>query len=124
MPEMLGAGRAVVRRSTVTVEVHDIGQNPLYSMPEGRGFPVIDLAVQVSPEKVVAGILEHEPDIVGFSAFIPMFKADINVLQKGGPARPGDRSWSAAPPPHRGERRCGRRRRRRGRRRGRMEGVP
>jgi hypothetical protein len=96
---MLGAGRAVVRRSTVTVEVHDIGQNPLYSMPEGRGFPVIDLAVQVSPEKVVAGILEHEPDIVGFSAFMPMFKADINVLQKGGPARPGDRSWWAAPPP-------------------------
>jgi hypothetical protein len=52
---------------------------------------VIDLAVQVSPEKVVAKILENEPDIVGFSAFMPMFKADTNVLQKAGPARPGDR---------------------------------
>ena len=48
---------------------------------------MIDLGVRVSPEKVVAGILEHEPDIVGFSAFLttmPMFKADINVLQKAG----------------------------------------
>ncbi|GAA1330866.1 cobalamin-dependent protein [Pseudonocardia xinjiangensis] len=48
------------------------------------GFFVIDLAVQVSPEKVVEKILEHEPDIVGFSAFMPMFEADINVLQKAG----------------------------------------
>jgi methanogenic corrinoid protein MtbC1 len=76
--------QAVVRRSTVTDEVPDIGQNLVNIMPEGRGFPVIDLAVQVSPEKVVAKILEHEPDIVGFSAFMPMFKADINVLQKAG----------------------------------------
>jgi len=44
--------------------------------------------VQVSPEKVIAGIQEHKPDIVGFSAFLtttmPMFKANINALQKAG----------------------------------------
>jgi methanogenic corrinoid protein MtbC1 len=42
----------------------------------------------VSPEKVIAGIHEHKPDIVGFSAFLtttmPMFKANINALQKAG----------------------------------------
>jgi cobalamin-dependent methionine synthase I len=81
---MLGAGQAVVRRSTVTDQMHDIGQKLVNIMPEGQGSPMIDLAVQVSPEKVVAKILEHEPDIVGLSAFMPMFKADINVLQKTG----------------------------------------
>ena len=49
---------------------------------------MIDLGVQVSPEKVIAGIQEHKPDIVGFSAFLtttmPMFKANINALQKAG----------------------------------------
>jgi 5-methyltetrahydrofolate--homocysteine methyltransferase len=49
---------------------------------------VIDLGVQVSPEKFVAAVEEHQPDIVGFSAFLtttmPMFKANINALEKAG----------------------------------------
>jgi methylmalonyl-CoA mutase cobalamin-binding domain/chain len=57
-------------------------------MFEGAGFQVIDLGVQVAPEKFVAAIQEHKPDIVGFSAFLtttmPMFKANINALQKAG----------------------------------------
>ena len=52
------------------------------------GFEVIDLGVQVAPEKFVAAIEEHQPDIVGFSAFLtttmPMFKANMNALEKAG----------------------------------------
>ncbi|MCE0764268.1 corrinoid protein [Pseudonocardia kujensis] len=74
--------------STVKGDVHDIGKNLVNIMLEGAGFHVIDLGVQVSPEKVIAGIHEHNPDIVGFSAFLtttmPMFKANINALQKAG----------------------------------------
>jgi 5-methyltetrahydrofolate--homocysteine methyltransferase len=74
--------------STVKGDVHDIGKNLVNIMLEGAGFHVIDLGVQVSPEKVIAGIQEHNPDIVGFSAFLtttmPMFKANINALQKAG----------------------------------------
>jgi 5-methyltetrahydrofolate--homocysteine methyltransferase len=44
--------------------------------------------VNVAPEKFVEEIGRHEPDIVGFSAFLtttmPMFKANINALQKAG----------------------------------------
>ena len=73
---------------TVKGDVHDIGKNLVNIMLEGAGFHVIDLGVQVSPEKVIAGIQEHKPDIVGFSAFLtttmPMFKANINALQKAG----------------------------------------
>jgi methylmalonyl-CoA mutase cobalamin-binding domain/chain len=73
---------------TVKGDVHDIGKNLVNIMLEGAGFHVIDLGVQVSPEKFVEAVVEHSPDIVGFSAFLtttmPMFKANINALEKAG----------------------------------------
>src|SRR5215510_6153042 len=73
---------------TVKGDVHDIGKNLVNIMLEGAGFHVIDLGVQVAPEKFVAAIEEYKPDVVGFSAFLtttmPMFKANINALQKAG----------------------------------------
>ena len=109
VPEMLIAGKAMagaldilrpllaetgaetigkVVMGTVKGDVHDIGKNLVNIMFEGAGFEVIDLGVQVAPEKFVAAIEQHKPDIVGFSAFLtttmPMFKANINALQKSG----------------------------------------
>jgi 5-methyltetrahydrofolate--homocysteine methyltransferase len=73
---------------TVKGDVHDIGKNLVDIMLEGAGFHVIDLGVQVAPEKFVAAVQEHQPDVVGFSAFLtttmPMFKANINALEKAG----------------------------------------
>ena len=109
VPEMLIAGRAMAGAlerlrpllaetgvesvgtfvmGTVKGDVHDIGKNLVNIMLEGAGFEVIDLGVQVAPEKFVAAVEEHQPDIVGFSAFLtttmPMFKANINALEKAG----------------------------------------
>ncbi len=109
VPEMLIAGRAMagaldilrpllaetgaetigkIVMGTVKGDVHDIGKNLVNIMFEGAGFEVIDLGVQVAPEKFIAAIREHQPDIVGFSAFLtttmPMFKANINALEKAG----------------------------------------
>ncbi len=109
VPEMLIAGKAMagaleilrpllaetgaasigtVVMGTVKGDVHDIGKNLVNIMFEGAGFHVIDLGVQVAPEKFVDAVIEHEPDIVGFSAFLtttmPMFKANINALTKAG----------------------------------------
>jgi 5-methyltetrahydrofolate--homocysteine methyltransferase len=109
VPEMLIAGRAMAGAmerlrplladtgvqtigkflmGTVKGDVHDIGKNLVNIMLEGAGFEVVDLGVQVAPEKFVAAIEEHRPDIVGFSAFLtttmPMFKANINALDKAG----------------------------------------
>jgi len=73
---------------TVKGDVHDIGKNLVNIMLEGAGFTVIDLGVQVPPERFVEAVREHKPDIVGFSAFLtttmPMFKANINALVKAG----------------------------------------
>ena len=73
---------------TVKGDVHDIGKNLVNIMLEGAGFKVIDIGVQVSPEKFVAAIIEHEPDILGMSAFLtttmPMFKVNIHEITKAG----------------------------------------
>jgi methylmalonyl-CoA mutase cobalamin-binding domain/chain len=109
VPEMLIAGKAMagaleilrpllaetgaeaigtVVMGTVKGDVHDIGKNLVNIMFEGAGFQVIDLGVQVAPEKFVDAVRTHKPDIVGFSAFLtttmPMFKANINALTKAG----------------------------------------
>jgi len=73
---------------TVKGDVHDIGKNLVNIMLEGAGFTVIDLGVNVPPERFVEQIEEHKPEIVGFSAFLtttmPMFKANINAIEKAG----------------------------------------
>ena len=73
---------------TVKGDVHDIGKNLVNIMLEGAGFTVHDLGVNVAPEKFIEAINEFKPDVVGFSAFLtttmPMFKANINALEKAG----------------------------------------
>ena len=73
---------------TVKGDVHDIGKNLVNIMLEGAGFRVIDIGVQVAPEKFIAAINEHQPDILGMSAFLtttmPMFKVNIHEITKAG----------------------------------------
>ena len=73
---------------TVKGDVHDIGKNLVNIMLEGAGFKVIDIGVQVAPEKFIAAINEHQPDILGMSAFLtttmPMFKVNIHDITKAG----------------------------------------
>lgn len=73
---------------TVKGDVHDIGKNLCNIMLEGAGFEVYDLGVNTTPEKFIAAVQQHQPDIVGFSAFLtttmPMFKVTIAALEKAG----------------------------------------
>lgn len=55
---------------TVKGDIHDIGKNLVGVMMQGAGFHVIDAGVDVSPEKFVELIREHQPDIVGLSALL------------------------------------------------------
>ena len=57
-------------------------------MLEGAGFELIDLGVNVPPEKFIEAIQKHQPQVVGFSAFLtttmPMFKTNIEAIQEAG----------------------------------------
>ncbi|ATW26185.1 cobalamin B12-binding domain-containing protein [Candidatus Formimonas warabiya] len=55
---------------TVKGDLHDIGKNLVGMMMESGGFKVINLGIDIAPEKFVAAIEEHHPDIVAMSALL------------------------------------------------------
>ena len=60
----------VVCIGTVKGDLHDIGKNLVAMMLEGAGFEVIDLGVDVAPEKFVEAVKEHNADFVALSALL------------------------------------------------------
>ena len=73
---------------TVKGDLHDIGKNLVAMMMEGAGFKVIDLGVDVTPEKFVAAVDEHQPQIIGMSALLTTtmvnMKKVIEALESDG----------------------------------------
>ena len=55
---------------TVKGDLHDIGKNLVAVMLEGAGFQVIDLGVDVSPERFVQTARETGADLVALSALL------------------------------------------------------
>lgn len=55
---------------TVKGDIHDIGKNLVGVMLKGNGFSVVDIGVDASIEKFIAGIEKVNPDIVGLSAML------------------------------------------------------
>ncbi len=73
---------------TVKGDLHDIGKNLVGMMLEGAGYEVVDLGVNVDPEKFVAAAKEHAPDIVAMSALLTTtmgsMKGTIEALKGAG----------------------------------------
>lgn len=55
---------------TVRGDLHDIGKNLVRMMMEGKGLEVIDLGVDVPPEKFVETAKEEHAQIIGLSALL------------------------------------------------------
>jgi 5-methyltetrahydrofolate--homocysteine methyltransferase len=55
---------------TVQGDLHDIGKNLVRMMLEGAGFAVVDLGVDVAPERFIAAVREHQPQIVAMSSLL------------------------------------------------------
>ncbi len=73
-------GRVVV--GTVKGDLHDIGKNLVAMMLEGAGFEVIDLGTNVSPEKFVAAVQDHRPNIICMSALLTTTMKNMNLTVK------------------------------------------
>ena len=73
---------------TVRGDLHDIGKNLVGMMLEGAGFEIVDLGVDVSPEKFVQAVKEKKAQIVGLSALLtttmPSMKDVIKALEEEG----------------------------------------
>jgi len=80
------AGKVVL--GTVAGDLHDIGKNLVGMMMESAGMNVINLGVDISPEKFAEAVREHKPDIVAMSALLTTtmlaMKDTIEVLKEEG----------------------------------------
>lgn len=63
-------GKVVI--GTVKGDIHDVGKDIVVIMLRGAGFDVIDLGVDVPPQKFVEAIKESGAPIVGMSVFLTM----------------------------------------------------
>jgi 5-methyltetrahydrofolate--homocysteine methyltransferase len=109
VPEMLVAARAMqgglalikpllvqadfkpigkVVAGTVKGDLHDIGKNLVCMMLEGAAFEVVDLGVDVGPEKFVEAVRDSGANIVAMSALLtttmPNMKTTIDALREAG----------------------------------------
>lgn len=79
-------GRCVL--GTVKGDLHDIGKNLVGMMLEGAGFEVIDLGVDVNPEKFLTTAQERQAQVIGLSALLTTtmvnMKSVIAALQEHG----------------------------------------
>lgn len=55
---------------TVYTDLHDIGKNIVHSIFKCNGFEVIDLGIDVQPDKFIEAIKEHDPKVIGISALL------------------------------------------------------
>ena len=62
------SGKVVL--GTVKGDLHDIGKNLVGMMMVGNGFEVVDLGVDVSPDKYIAAVEENDADILCMSALL------------------------------------------------------
>jgi len=79
---------ATVVLGTVKGDLHDIGKNLVGIMMRGTGMQVLDIGVDISPEKFVEAVRENKPQFVGMSALLtttmPAMKETLEALEEAG----------------------------------------
>jgi 5-methyltetrahydrofolate--homocysteine methyltransferase len=90
-PELSKAGVKPIGKfliGTVQGDLHDIGKNLVAMMMKGAGFEVIDLGVDISPEKFVEQAKATGIGLIGMSALLtttmPAIEKTIQALKDAG----------------------------------------
>jgi len=80
------AGKVAI--GTVKGDLHDIGKNLVASLLEGGGFEVIDLGVNVTPEKFIETVRNKNANIIAMAALLtttmPAMRTTIEALKQAG----------------------------------------
>jgi 5-methyltetrahydrofolate--homocysteine methyltransferase len=86
LPEIERHGKVLI--GTVEGDIHDIGKNIVTFMLDVNGFDVLDLGVNVSPQKFVEAIGNFEPQVVGLSGFLTLafdaMKETVEAIKAAG----------------------------------------
>ena len=73
---------------TVAGDIHDIGKDVVRFMLDANGFEVLDLGVDVSPEKFIDSLKEFNPKVLALSGFLTLaydsMKEIIEKVKKAG----------------------------------------
>lgn len=84
-PYLAEAGAQAVGKAligTVKGDLHDIGKNLVRMMFEGKGIDVVDLGVDVPPEKFLEAYRTEKPDVVALSALLTTTIGEMkNVIE-------------------------------------------
>ena len=90
-PELIKAGvkpRGKFLIGTVQGDLHDIGKNLVAMMMKGAGFEVIDIGVDVGPEKFVEQAKTAGAELIGMSALLtttmPSMEKTVKALKDAG----------------------------------------
>jgi len=90
-PEIIKAGIKPIGKclmGTVQGDLHDIGKNLVAMMLRGAGFEVIDLGVDVGPDKFVEQVKTQGVQVVGMSALLtttmPGMEKAIKAIKDAG----------------------------------------
>jgi len=82
----LNRGKFVI--GTVKDDLHDVGKNMVVMMMKGAGFRVIDLGINVSPERFVETIRREKHQVMGMSALLtltlPNMERTIEAITRAG----------------------------------------
>jgi methanogenic corrinoid protein MtbC1 len=85
-PEVERQGKVVM--GTVEGDIHDIGKDIVVFMLDVNGFEVLDLGVDVPPQKFVEAIRDSQPQVVGLSGFLTLafdsMKDTVEAIKKAG----------------------------------------
>lgn len=67
---------------TVQHDVHDIGKDIAAMVLRGNGFDVVDLGVDVAPDRFIEAIREHKPKFVGMSLLLTTCYRSVTETMK------------------------------------------
>ena len=83
-----GSAKAKMVLCTVKDDLHDIGKNIVRSMLEAGGFEVIDLGIDVAPEKIIETVKAENIKIVALSGVLTLaldsMKNTIAAIKEAG----------------------------------------
>ena len=81
-----GISRGTILLGTVARDIHDIGKNMFATSLKGHDFEVVDLGVDVSPEKFIVETLRVKPGLVCLSGLIlaafESMKQTVSVIRE------------------------------------------